>query len=62
MRHLTLLACEAGIQELIAEVLPENLPMLKVFQNSGLDLQTKHRAGVVEVTLTMTRDSASSGC
>jgi GNAT superfamily N-acetyltransferase len=58
MRHLTLLARDAGIKELIAEVLPENLPMLKVFQNSGLDLQTKHRAGVVEVTLNVTNDGA----
>ena len=56
MRHLTLLARAAGIKELIAEVLPENLPMLKVFRSSGLDLQTKHRAGVVDVTLKMTND------
>ncbi len=56
MRHLTLLARDAGIKKLIAEVLPENLPMLKVFQNSGLDLQTKHRAGVVDVTLNVTND------
>jgi len=62
MRHLTLLARDAGIKELIAEVLPENLPMLKVFQNSGLDLHTKHRAGVVEATLTMTSGGASRGC
>jgi GNAT superfamily N-acetyltransferase len=54
MRHLTLLAPDAGIKELIAEVLPENIPMLKVFQNSGLGLQTKHRAGVVDVTLNLT--------
>jgi GNAT superfamily N-acetyltransferase len=51
MRHLTLLARDAGLKELIAEVLPENLPMLKVFQNSGLSAQTTHRAGVAEVTL-----------
>jgi RimJ/RimL family protein N-acetyltransferase len=57
LRHLTLLARDAGIKELIAEVLPENLPMLKVFQNSGLDLQTKHRAGVVDVTLKVTNDA-----
>jgi GNAT superfamily N-acetyltransferase len=57
MRHLTLLARDAGIKELIAEVLPENLPMLKVFQNSGLDLRTRHRAGVVDVTLSVTNDA-----
>ena len=51
MHHLVALARSAGIKQLIAEVLPENQPMLKVFQNSGLDVQTKHRAGVVEVAL-----------
>jgi GNAT superfamily N-acetyltransferase len=51
MRHLVLLARNAGIREFIAEVLPENLPMLKVFQNSGLNMQMTHGAGVVEVTL-----------
>jgi GNAT superfamily N-acetyltransferase len=56
MRHLALLARAAGIEELIAEVLPENIPMLKVFQKSGLGLQTKHRAGVVHVTLNVTID------
>jgi GNAT superfamily N-acetyltransferase len=58
MRHLALLARDAGIKELIAEVLPENLPMLKVFENSGLSLHTKHRAGVVDVTLDLTNDPA----
>jgi GNAT superfamily N-acetyltransferase len=56
MHHLALLAREAGIKELIAEVLPENIPMLKVFQKSGLDLQTKHHAGVVDVKLNVTDD------
>ncbi len=56
MRHLALIARDAGIKELIAEVLPENIPMLKVFQKSGLGLQTKHRAGVVDVALSLTND------
>ena len=56
MRHLVRLARDAGIKELIAEVLPENLPMLKVFQKSGLGMQTKHRAGVVDVTLSLAND------
>jgi RimJ/RimL family protein N-acetyltransferase len=55
MRHLASLARDAGIRELIAEVLPENIPMLKVFQNSGFSLQTKHRGGVVNVTLDVTK-------
>jgi GNAT superfamily N-acetyltransferase len=58
MRHLTLLARAGGIKELIAEVLPENVPMLKVFQKSGLGLRTTHRAGVVNVALDVTNDAA----
>jgi GNAT superfamily N-acetyltransferase len=61
MHHLALLAREAGIRELVAEVLPENIPMLKVFQNSGLGFQIKHRGGVVDVTLSVTNDVAR-GC
>jgi RimJ/RimL family protein N-acetyltransferase len=59
LRHLTLLARDVGIKELIAEVLPENLPMLKVFQNSGLNLQTKHRAGVIDVMLDVTNNGTT---
>jgi GNAT superfamily N-acetyltransferase len=51
MRHLAFLARSGGIKELIAEVLPENTPMLKVFQKCGLRQKTEHRAGVVDVTL-----------
>ena len=61
MRHLAQLARDAGIKELVAEVLPENIPMLKVFQKSGLGLQTKHRAGVVDVSLSLTND-ITRGC
>jgi RimJ/RimL family protein N-acetyltransferase len=35
MRHLAGLAREAGLKELIAEVLPENTAMLKVFNKFG---------------------------
>lgn len=51
MRHLVALAREAGLKELIAEVLPENTPMLKVFTKSGLPMTTKREPGVVHVTL-----------
>jgi RimJ/RimL family protein N-acetyltransferase len=51
MRHLATLARNAGLKELIAEVLPENMPMLKVFEKSGLRLSTKREAGVVHVAL-----------
>ena len=51
MRHLTAIAREGGLKELIAEVLPENTPMLKVFQRSGLRMSTMREPGVVHVTL-----------
>jgi RimJ/RimL family protein N-acetyltransferase len=51
MRHLAAIARRAGLETLIAEVLPDNFPMLKVFQKSGLPLGTKHEGGVVHATL-----------
>ena len=35
LRHLTALAREAGLKEFTAEVLPDNTPMLKVFEGPG---------------------------
>ena len=54
MRHLVAIAREARLQELIAEVLPENMQMLKVFERSGLPLTTVPEAEVVHVTLELT--------
>jgi ribosomal protein S18 acetylase RimI-like enzyme len=50
MRHIVILARDAGLTELIAEVLPENTPMLKVFEKSGLTVSTKQEADIVHVT------------
>jgi ribosomal protein S18 acetylase RimI-like enzyme len=50
MRHLVKIASDAGLQELTAEVLPENAAMLKVFVKFGFrplprrDPQTVHLA------------------
>ena len=43
--------CEMGLKELVAEVLADNVPMLKVFERSGLAMTTKHEGSVVHVTL-----------
>ena len=51
IRHLTLLARRAGLKEFIAEVLPENAAMVKVFEKSGLNILTRRDAGVVHVRL-----------
>jgi hypothetical protein len=51
MRHLATIAREAGLKQLVAEVLPENAPMLTVFKKSGLRVHTTREARVVRVTL-----------
>ena len=54
MRHLILIAREAGLRELTAEVLPNNKAMLKVFEKSGLRRSTKREPGSTQVTLQLT--------
>jgi len=51
LRHLAILARDAGLKEFTAEVLPENIPMLKTFEKSGLKMSTKREQGTVHVTL-----------
>ena len=51
MHHLVEIARRAGLQQLIAEVLRENMAMLRVFQKSGLQLSQNFEAGVVHVTV-----------
>ena len=51
LRHLATIGRHAGLKEFTAEVLPENAPMLKVFEKSGLKSSTKRERGVVHVGL-----------
>lgn len=51
MRHLTSIACAAGLRAFIAEVLPENTSMLQLFKRSGLPLSTTREGQVVHVTI-----------
>jgi ribosomal protein S18 acetylase RimI-like enzyme len=51
MRHLVAIARAAGLKELIAEVLPDNVSMLNVFEKSGLSPVTRRESGVVHVRL-----------
>jgi GNAT superfamily N-acetyltransferase len=62
MRHLAGIARGAGLRELIADVLPENGAMLKVFAKSGFPLRTKRESDVVHVALRLdaTRPHAPS--
>lgn len=51
LRHLTAIAREAGLRQLVAQVLSENAPMLKLFEKSGLKMSVRPEANVVHVTL-----------
>jgi RimJ/RimL family protein N-acetyltransferase len=52
LRHLIGLARSAGLDTLIAEVLSENKPMLKVFEKCGLPMKTSQdHPEVVHVTM-----------
>jgi GNAT superfamily N-acetyltransferase len=53
IRHLIEIAGAAGLQEFAAEVLAENLPMLKVFTRCGLDMKTRREKDIVHVTLSL---------
>lgn len=55
MRHLVAIARDAGLNELVAEVLPGNAPMLKVFERSGLSMRQWREGGVVHVALGLPR-------
>jgi RimJ/RimL family protein N-acetyltransferase len=51
MRHLALLARDAGLKELVAEVLPENTAMLKLFKKFGFRPDSKGSPHVVHLTM-----------
>ena len=51
MRHLAVLARDAGLKELIAEVLPENTGMLKLFKKFGFRADSKGSRQVIHLTL-----------
>jgi len=51
MRHLTAIARDQGLREFVADVLPENTPMLKVFERCGLSVKVKREPDAVHVTL-----------
>lgn len=51
LRHLTLIAHGAGIRTFVADVLPENGGMLRVFEKSGMTMRRKRNTGCVHVSL-----------
>jgi RimJ/RimL family protein N-acetyltransferase len=55
LRHLVFVAQEAGIGELVADVLPENTAMLKVLERCSVEMTVRREAGIVHVTLDLSR-------
>ncbi|MBM6580821.1 GNAT family N-acetyltransferase [Microvirga sp. BT689] len=51
MHHLVDMARHAGLKQLIADVLPENTAMLKVFAGSGLKTLTRREPGATHIVL-----------
>jgi len=51
LRHLAAIARGAGLRELVAEVLPHNTPMLRVFEKAGFGFSAERGPGVVHVAL-----------
>ena len=51
MRHLAVLARDAGLKELVAEVLPENTAMLKLFKKFGFRPGSKGSPQVIHLAL-----------
>ena len=58
--HLIAIARSAGLEQFVAEVLPENVPMLKVFERCGLAMTMRHERGVVHVALALSRAAEST--
>lgn len=53
MRHLAVIARKAGLKELIAEVLPENAAMRKVFSKFGFHARRGGDPQVVHLAFTL---------
>jgi ribosomal protein S18 acetylase RimI-like enzyme len=51
MRHLAVLAHNAGLKELIADVLPDNSAMLKLFKKFGFGPASKGSSEVIRLAL-----------
>jgi RimJ/RimL family protein N-acetyltransferase len=51
MRYLTKIAQAAELKEFIAEVLAENVPMLKVFEKCDLPMRKQREHDVVHVVM-----------
>jgi RimJ/RimL family protein N-acetyltransferase len=53
MRHLAIIARQAGLKELVAEVLPENAAMRKVFGKFGFEARRAEDPQVIHLVLVL---------
>ena len=58
LEHLVSLARARGVQVLVAEVLPDNYPVLRVLSDAGLAVRRKFADGVVELSMPVPRNAA----
>lgn len=60
LKHLVIIARESGVQQLIAEVLPENAPMLAMFRKFGFVSDRRGRSVHVVLDQGKSGDTAES--
>jgi RimJ/RimL family protein N-acetyltransferase len=53
IQHLTAIARQKGVKRFTAEVLAQNISMLKVFRHSGLPVRQENEQDVVHVTMSL---------
>ena len=58
LEHLVSLARAHGVKALVADVLPDNTPVLRVLSDAGLAVRRKYADGVVEVSMPVPRNAA----
>ena len=58
LEHLVSLARARGVKVLVADVLPDNYPVLRVLSDAGLAVQRQYADGVVELSMPVPRNAA----
>ena len=58
LEHLVSLARARGVKVLVADVLPDNYPVLRVLNDAGLAVRRKYADGVVELSMPVPRNAA----
>jgi acyl-CoA synthetase (NDP forming)/GNAT superfamily N-acetyltransferase len=58
LEHLVSLARARGVQVLVADVLPDNYPVLRVLSDAGLAVRREYADGVVELSIPVPRNAA----